>query len=221
MRHISLNLCGPVWAAFFLSISAAAPAATPALSFETTFSALKEPAALHYKASYQDARGSHEVEVWRDGQNRLRRRTDARLDVYVTRLRDEDLHISVLDHSRRMRTDVSRSSLYQLGQFSDWFGLAHSLNKPHGAYVLQKLAAPGATEAALAPCQWYQLDAGAMHSRICWSVAYRLPLLIADAQGAVRWKVSVVDRDTAAAAVFEIADTGYIHVNADQDIKAD
>ena len=77
MRYISRFACGPLWAAFLLvaapgAICYAAPGSN--LEFETVFSAAKEPAALHYKASVQDARGQHELEVWRDGQKRLRRR---------------------------------------------------------------------------------------------------------------------------------------------------
>ncbi|MHB1591828.1 MAG: hypothetical protein ACYCTW_09885 [Sulfuricella sp.] len=185
------------------------------------FSAAKEPVALHYKASYQDTRGKHELEVWRDGQKRLRRRTDSALDLYVNLERDGDLKVAVLDHARRVRTDVSRSSLYQLGQFSDWFTLAHSFGKPLRPYTLRLLASPPTSEAPLTSCRWYQLDAEPQHSAICWSQTYRLPVLIADAKGEVRWRLTWVDKNTPAATVFKIADKGYFQVDADRDIKAD
>lgn len=224
MRSASGASRGPWGAAFFLiAAQSAACYAAPGgdLEFERVFSAAGEPAELHYKASYQDVRGRHELEVWRDGTRRLRRRTDGTLDLYVVAERDGDLSVAVLDHVRRMRTDISRSSLYQLGQFSDWFGLAHSFGKPLRPYALRLISPPPTAVAAVTPCQWYRLDADPQHAAICWSRTYRLPALIADAGGQVRWRLTSVDRDMPDAKVFDIADKGYIQVDADHDIKAD
>jgi len=46
------------------------------------------------------------------------------------------------------------------------------------------------------------------HSAICRSQAYRLPILIADAKGEVRWRLTSVGKNAPAAKVFEIADKG-------------
>ncbi|WP_018609279.1 hypothetical protein [Uliginosibacterium gangwonense] len=215
---------GSLGAAFLLMAwqgGAQAVVSNPSLKFEQVFSARQEPASLYYKASYQDSRGKHELEVWRDGQARLRRRTDAKLDLYATAQRDGDLSISVLDHTRQVRTDVSRSSLYQLGRFSDWFGLAHGVNKPLRPYVLQRLSEAPVKQEASFKCQWYRMEVDGQASSICWSQEYRLPVLIANAQGEVRWQITEIDRHVSLKTVFQIEDKGYAHVNADEDIKAD
>jgi hypothetical protein len=224
MRSFSCVIRGPGWAAFFLgAIQAAVCHAAPVddLSFERVFSAAKEPVALHYRASYSDSRGGHELEVWRDGQTRLRRRTDSGLDLYAVQGRDGDLSVTMLDHVRRIRTDVSRSNLFRLGQFVDWYGLAHSFGKPPRPYILRTLAASPTAEAPWVSCRWYQLDAEPQHSAICWSPAYRLPVLIADSKGRVRWRLTWVDKSKPAAETFAIVDQNYIRVDADRDIHAD
>lgn len=218
-----LRLCGPLGAAFFLSVGQAADAkpANQDLKFEQVFSARKEPAALHYTVNYQDARGKHELEVWRDGQTRLHRRTDAKLDLFATVQRDGDISIAMLDHDRHMRTDISRSSLYQLGKFSDWFGLAHGINKPVQDYSLQRLAEAPVKQETAFKCQWYKLEVAQHASSVCWSQDYRLPVLIVSAQGEIRWQLASVDQHALPAEAFAIHDKGYIHVDADDDLKAD
>lgn len=217
------HACGPFGAAFFLSLSLVAQA-TPAaatLDFEKTFSAKGEPKQLHYRASYEDARGKHELEVWREGSTRLRRRTDTAMDLYVTQLKDGDLQMTLLDHGRKVRTEVSRGALYQLGQFSDWFPLAHSFGKPPRPYTLTALPSAPTQTPPLAACKWYQLDSEPQHAAICWSEKLRLPTLITDTKGTVRWQLLAADQEPPAPAVFTISSPGYVHVDADRDIKAD
>jgi len=217
-------LSGPARAALFaLALANAACAiATPAtLEFEKVFSAAKEPATLHYQAVYEDSRGRHELEVWREGQHRLRRRTDHALDVLAVRDADGEMRLTVLDHNRRIRTDISRSSLYRIGQFTDWFGLAHGVRKPAATYVLTRLAHASGSEAPAMPCRWYALESGDQKSSICWSNSYGLPIAINDAGGHARWKILAVESGALFPSQFQVGDAGYIRVNADEDIQAD
>lgn len=219
---------GPARAAFFcfgltLAHAGCAVATPVTLEFEKVFSTAKEPATLHYQAVYEDARGRHELEVWREGQHRLRRRTDHALDVLAEREKDGEVKLTVFDHNRRIRTDISRSSLYRVGQFTDWFGLAHGIRKPAASYMLTRLAyAPGG-EATTFPCRWYALESGEQRSRICWNNTVGLPIAITDAAGHVRWKIlaAASGADAVSPSQFQVGDAGYIHVNADDDIQAD
>jgi hypothetical protein len=194
--------------------------AADTLSFEQAFQSGTEPASLHYTASYEDARGHHELEVWRQGEQKLRRRTDASIDLYATADAD-DVDLVTLDHTRHRRTDISRSSLYQLGHFIDWFGLAHSLNKPTQAYSLQRATGFSVQEAPLATCDWYALQIESRQSLICWSAAYRIPVQIADAAGKLQWRLTEVDTAAIAGNVFTINDKGYVRLDAENELKSD
>ncbi|MEP6739479.1 MAG: hypothetical protein ABJA61_03820 [Caldimonas sp.] len=196
--------------------------ATPHLDFEQAFSARAEPARLHYRASYSLNERWHDVEVWRDSDRRLRRRTDDAIDTYVFRPRGEvEWQMVVLDLRRRIRTDVDRTNLYRIGHFTDWFGLAHSLSRPVGAYQVAAIARPRTDARPIASCRWYALTRGDVGSVICWSKARGLPLLIADAEGRVQWRVRALDTAPLAKDAFAISDAGFVRNDANQDIHAD
>jgi len=212
---------GPLGAAFFLSIAGIGVChAEENLGFEQIFRAEGEPANLHYTASYDDARGHHELEVWRQGESRLRRRTDTSLDLYAS-AGDDDIDLVTLDHARHRRTDISRSSLYQLGHFIDWFGLAHSINKPVQTYTLQRARDVAVIEAPLAACDWYSLQIDSRQSLICWSTTYRIPVQIADSTGKLNWRLTAIDTADIADKVFTINDKGYVRLDAESELKSD
>lgn len=218
-------LSGPARAAFFccalLGGAASSTAAARSLDFEQVFAAVNEPATLRFKAVYEDARGKHMLEVSREGQHRLRRHTDNVLDVLAVRQGDEELQLTVLDHARRIRTDVSRTSLYRVGEFTDWYALAHGIRKPAGAYALTRLTRAPMGEAPVLACRWYALVSEGKASNVCWSEAYRLPMVITDATGHARWKVTAVDTRPLPPSAFQLDDHDYIRVHADEDIRGD
>jgi hypothetical protein len=198
----------------------AAPIAAPtgSLPFEQAFSDVGEPAYAHFKASYLDARGSHVVEVWRIGNTRLRRRTDAALDIYAGQTAKQEVHFTILDHQRTIRTEVSRTNLFRIGRFVDWFGLAHGISKPLTDYRLAKLEKAPVAEAPSSPCQWYEITVEQHASAICWSSAYALPLLITNAAHEVQWRIASVETQRIPWDVFRIESPGYILVDANEDL---
>ena len=69
-------------------LAAAAPvpsSPTPTLDWDKTFHAAADQRPLHFIATYQDAHGPHRLEEWRLGDERLRRLTDARIDLHADR----------------------------------------------------------------------------------------------------------------------------------------
>jgi hypothetical protein len=200
-----------------------AAAAGPALDFDRVFSARGEPASLHYRARYRASGGVHQVEVWRDGDRRLKRATDGRLTTFAShRTGDAGYRLDVLDQKRHVHTTIHRDNMYRIGSFTDWFDLGHALRHPRATYRLTAGVAPRATaSAAPAPCRWYDLAQVGQTSHICWDGANRLPLLIVDNAGALVWRVTALDRGRIAPVVFAIEDRGYVRTDADRDIAAD
>jgi len=163
------------------------------LTWEKAFSLQQAPANVHFVARFSGQDGvRHRLEVWRYGRDFLRRKTDDALDLYVAaRAKDPgEYDYRFVDHRRHMVTDVQRSNLYRVGVFSDWFGLAHVLDRPRSAFALTPASAPAAegprdtVGAGQRSCVWRELrvapvagQAGA-EARICWSNRWALPLAI-------------------------------------------
>jgi len=209
-------------AVFFLLLFTANTAFAGNLDFDKTFNADGEKPQIHYRARYVLNGRQHQVEVWRDRDLHLRRRADEDVETFVFKpAKETEWQMVILDLKRKIRTDVARTNLYRLGNFADWFGLAHSLARPVGPYQLLTIAAPRASEKPLASCRWYALVRSGMESRICWSTALRLPMLITDAQGQVQWRITGVDSNPLPAATFEIGDQGFVRNDANEDIRGD
>ena len=194
--------------------------AAPALDFDQVFNDRAEPARLHFQAAYVVNGVKHRLEAWREGGSQLRRRADDAVETFIFRRRGEaDWRMVVLDLARNIRTDLDRTSLARVGHFTDWFGLAHGLARPAGAYTLVQAAAPALAVSPLAPCRWYRLTESSRASDVCWSSRLRLPLLIADASG-VQWQVTGADTRVGKDAMV-IADQGFVKNDAAADIKGD
>jgi len=86
----------------------------------------------------------------------------------------------MLDHRRRVSMDVSRNQLYRIGVFSDWFGLAHVLDRPKTEFAVREVL-PLPKE-RLKDCSWRLLVRGNKqaqdHTRVCWSAKWGLPMAI-------------------------------------------
>lgn len=210
-------------AIFVAGILSAAASQAADLDFDKTFAIKGEPRQLHYSASYVADGQPHAVEAWRLGEQRLRRRTDGKLETHIFKPAGQtEWHMVVLDLPRQIRTDIDRTNLYRIGHFTDWFSMSHALARPHGAYALTALAAaPQVDDKPLSACRWYALAQGAAVSHICWSTALRLPLLITDAAGNTQWRVTAASTQALPAAAFALKDAGFVHNNANADIQTD
>jgi hypothetical protein len=207
-----------------LLVAAAAPLVAQAspLTFEQAFDDRGEPKVLHYQAVFVSRGVEHRLEVWRDGDRRLRRRADEAVETYALREPGQaEFRLSVLDLKKRIHTRIDRTNLYRIGSFTDWFDLAHGLKHPKGTYQLARAKAPLGIPRAIEPCEWYDLTQGQHTTQICWSRRSRLPLVIRDPGGAVVWKVASLDRSPLPATTFEIHDEGFVRNDANQDIEGD
>ena len=209
-----------------LACAAAAVAVAPAfangLDFDRTFAAGPEPRQSHYVATYRLGDTEHRVEVWRDRDLRLKRRTDDRIEIHVTKpAGDVEWTMVVLDLKRKIATRVVRTNLLRIGHFTDWFALSHSLSRPAGAYELVAITRGAPRVKPVASCRWYLLTQGGRASKICWSAAHHLPLVIADGSDQVQWKIVEVDSRPLPTGTFALDERGFVRNNADQDIQAD
>lgn len=192
------------------------------LRFEQVFLEDDGAAPLHYQARYVSGGTEHTVEAWLAGGTQLKRVTDAALEIHATRTKaDHDYRMTVLDLQRRIATRVDRSSLYRVGHFAEWFELAQVLRHPRGEYRLVHTTAPAEVPAAVQPCDWYTLAQEGHATRICWSAASRLPMLIVSEQGQVQWRITHVDRDPIAQQQFAVQDEGFVRNDASADLERD
>jgi hypothetical protein len=213
----SLVLCTAAAAVFSATGSHAA-----ALDFDHVFSTRGEPAATHFQATYLTGGLEHHVEVWRDSDRRIRRRTDDKAESFAIRTQGSpDYRLSVLDLGKKIRTDIDRDNLYRIGQFTDWFDLGHGLRHPQGSYRLVPAATPHGAARAIGACEWVALVQGTQTTHVCWSTTAKLPLLIQAADGRTVWRVTTVDHKPIANKVFAIHDEGFIRNDANADIERD
>ncbi len=207
-----------------LCVAAAVSLNVPAKesTFNQVFTEKGEPSTLHFQAVFTSNGGEHHLEVWRDGDRRVKRRTDDLIETYASRKPgDPEFHLSILDMKRRIHTQIDRTNLYRIGNFTDWFDLAHGLKHPMGVYRVVKIQAPDGTPSAIKSCQWYDLIQDKHATHICWSAQSRIPLLIQAQDGVVVWRVTSLDWKPFPAKTFEIHDEGFIRNDANQDIERD
>ncbi len=202
--------------------AASAGGESAALKFEKTFTDAAEPRALHYKAAFMSRGGAHQMEVWRDGQSRLKRSTDSAIETYVVRKPDSaEYQMVILDTQHKIVTRIDRSNLYRVGNFTDWFDLAHGLKHPKGDYQLVSAAAPAGAPRPLAACTWYDLTQAQHTVHVCWSARSRLPMLLVDQAGTVVWQLTQLDQRPIAKATFQVHADGYVQNDANADMDRD
>jgi hypothetical protein len=166
-------------------LSQLAEGASP--EWEAAFPSTAAPERVYFRAHYLDGRGqTHELRVWRDGDRRLRRRTDDAIDLYVDRDKAGELDFRIVDHRRHVVIRADRTSFHRVGRFSGWIGLAHVLDVPHGTYVVTRLSDAPASPTARDECAWFRLATRVplpRVSEICWSRRWGLPLAIETTSG--------------------------------------
>lgn len=192
------------------------------LRFEEVFRDTGEPATVHYRASYASQGAAHRLEVWRDGSRRLVRRTDDAIETHVAHEPGGPAYrMVVLDLHRKIETSVSRDDMYRIGNFTEWFDLAHGLRHPKSSYHLTEMKAPAGAPKSIAPCRWYLLEQGGNRTEVCWNARERLPMLVLDHRARVVWQVTAVSHAAASPTIFEIHDQGFVRDDAGQDISGD
>src|SRR5213082_3426069 len=101
--------------AFVLLAACAAGAGAKELRFEDAFAAPR-PASLHYEARFvAQGGGEHKLEAWREGETRIKRRTDDAVETYaVRRAGDAEYAMTVLDLRRNLATKIARTNLFRI-----------------------------------------------------------------------------------------------------------
>ena len=205
-----------------IALGSYAKTADKPLGFEAAFSEKGEPSTLHFTSTFHSDGTDHKLEQWRLNDEHLKRVTDGTIEVHVERKSgDPEFRMTVMDLKRSLLTEIDRTNLYQIGNFTDWFDLAHGIKHPKGQYQLVKGKKPAGLPAAVEACNWFDLKQGQTMTHICWSGKSKLPLLISAQDGQVLWQVTQLDRKPVAKKVFEIHDAGFIRNNANADIAHD
>lgn len=201
------------------ALGAALPAGAeaPKATFERTFSLAGAPKALHAKVKLYDAEGkAHALELWREGDRRVRRSLDGAVDTIGTRS-GEDFSLAIVDKKQRRAFVASRASLARLGAFESWHALASMLAKPRGDVVIASTSKAPSRVAGEA-CAWIHVSAPSGASDVCWSAAKKLPLRV-ERDGKPALEVTSVETTPIPASTFELDRTGLRVVNADEDLS--
>lgn len=202
--------------------AAPAPKAAPSLSFDRVFATAGEPTMLHYQLLFRGKDGIHRMEIWRDHDRRVKRVTDAAIVSLAThRAGEPGYQLTMLDLKRRIATQIDRTNLYRVGNFTDWADLTHGLRHPKGSYTLTASTSPAGMPRSAGACQWYRLTEGPRTTSICWDGRNRIPLLIASGDAKPIWRVTQVDAKPIAPATFAIDIRGFTVNDANRDIERD
>jgi hypothetical protein len=209
-----------------------------ALDWEAAFPVESAARDVYVEAHYLGSDGvAHRLQLWRHGTEFLHRRTDEALDLYLSQAGSRgDYAYRLIDHRRRLSMDVKRNQLYRIGVFSDWFGLAHVLDRPKSEYVVRAVS-PLSEEVskdrrsarqARMDCSWRLLVSGGkespQRSRICWSAQWGVPLAIRTRGSKGEWiERFVVDQahgitTSATDAALPPFPEGYAHFDAGKEI---
>lgn len=220
-----MKLSQKLFLAGMLLAAPLAHAKTLSPQWDRVFATRHAPANVYFKATYLDRRGNpHQQEVWRQGSQRLRRKTDTRLDLYVDKAQDGDYRYQLVDHTRQMLIHVNRTNLYRIGVFSDWAGLAHVVKAPQATYRLTRLER-GVEKTANGSCSWVGLESDAPAksvNEICWSEKWGLPLLIRAQNRGGQWVNQFTMQDihtfTPKAGIFKVSRKGLMEIDANEEI---
>jgi len=209
-------------AALLLMSGGSASAKVPNLPFDRVFPSANEPASLHFQVVFVSNRAVHRMEIWRDRSRRVKRVTDKDIVSLAThRAGDTGYQLTILDLKRRIATQIDRTNLYRVGNFTDWFDLTHGLRHPKGAYTLSASTAPAGMPTPVASCAWYRLTEGPRKTSICWDARNHVPLLIASADHHPIWRVVQIDTKPPTASTFAMDIRGFTVNDANRDIERD
>lgn len=200
------------------------------IDWDKAFAIGPDTAPLHFVAQYEDPRGSHRLEEWRQGSLRLRRLTDARIDLHADATSKplpglpSDYLWQIVEREKKILHRVSSKGMLRAGMFYSFYSMAHVLRRPAGNFELTR---PQASTAKPAPhvsgysCTWFQLvPADQPASRICWSAELAIPLRIDLQTKAGAWtpqfEVRTLDRKPIPPSTFQIDEKGLQVRNVDE-----
>jgi hypothetical protein len=209
----------PALCAALLCIAQAMPVRAEDVSstWEAAFPTRSAPQRVYFRAHYTDEFSrAHELQVWREGDVRLRRKTDDAIDLYLEKGGSGEYVYRLIDYHRKIVARAERTTLYRIGVFSDWAALAHVLKVPRGEY---DVTVPPRSELPIRDdCRWKRLEAStpaASASDICWSPQWGLPLAIRT-KGESRFSVDEVRTFERGPEAF-VAPEGFLQIDADPD----
>ena len=230
--HLNRSLSRLRWGLLFIVVATASAQAPQSLDWDVAFADHSANAPLHFIAQYQDARGTHRLEEWRDGLAHLRRRTDARIDLHAdatSRIipgQAVDYLWQIVDLDKKIDNRISSKAMFQTGMLYSYWSMAHVLSRPAGRVTISQTDGPKPTFVAGEGCTWYKIAPDAQPAtRVCWSPGLAIPLAIQgqnkDGEWATTFTVQTVDHKPFAAVIFAI-DTKALQVrNLDQLIDDD
>ena len=174
------------------------------VSWQQVFALPAREPSVHVRAHYVDAAGTHTLELWRDGDRRLRRDTDGKLSLWAQR-RGGDFDYHLADRNRKMLVHVAGGNLHRIGVFQGWNELAHIVVRPHGDVAVERRGSGRG-------CRWYRIGA----RDLCWSARYALPLVIEEA-GRVVFTIDELSPGHPDSRVFELP-SGMAEIDANDDL---
>jgi hypothetical protein len=194
--------------------------------WEAAFPTRSAPQHVYFRAAYHDGLGrTHRLEVWREADLRLRRRTDEAIDLYVEKSGPGDYEYRLIDRDRRLLIRADRMTLYRIGVFSDWIGLAHVIDIPRGGYRVAE-ASRQSPASLRGECVWKRLEPSTPSraaSEVCWSSAWGLPLEIGDENENGEWNsrfwIQEIRTFAPQPEIFALAREGLVEIDANPDAE--
>jgi hypothetical protein len=211
-----------LWGCWVVLLAASTPGAGAQVAWDEAFPTASAPPNVYFQARYRDARGErHRLQVWREADARLRRKTDEAVDISVERDLSGRYVYRVVDRAKNAVVATDRASLYRTGLFLEWRGLAHVLDVPRGSYQITRIAVV-LQETAHGPCVWFRLETtqpSPAVSDICWSSRWGLPLIIrAPGAGEMdHFRIEEVRTFVPDASTFAVSPEGLLRIDAGPD----
>ena len=142
------------------------------------FSAGQGPSELHLQAQYSDAKGLHSLELYRQGQRRLRKITDNRLELHAQLGDDNEMNYVWIDRAKSLVQKVSRTNLYRIGSPFEFSSAATMLTKPHTDFSVAQASPDTPIETPMGACTLYRVELKGASQEICWSPTWGIPLFL-------------------------------------------
>jgi hypothetical protein len=187
--------------------------------WDAAFPTAAAPGQVYFRAAYRDAAGgAHRLEVWREADVRLRRRTDQAIELFVEKSPAGEYAYRLVDRNRKMLISADRTALHRIGVFSDWASLAHVLEIPRGQYRIAQATRPS-PETLRGDCVWRRLERlapAAGTTDICWSSRWGLPLQIAAVTAGGRttmFTIEAVETFAPAPEIFAVPHEGLVEID--------
>lgn len=170
------------------TVLAGTPAGAGGLTWDKAFGAPAVKPEVALRAKLEDAAGAvHSLELWRQGDKRLRRRGDDVVELGVEDVGSKGspaYAFTVVDLRGRTVRRLDPERARSLGPAYTWWPLAHLVGLPAPRYTLQRLSEPG-VRVGPARCEWFRYAPDALpEQRICWSREFAVALRVDEKQGA-------------------------------------